>query len=195
VRSYDFGATATMTDRWNVTVARYHTFNQNEILQVAPGVFDAVGDTVRDGWELESRVEANRRTTIYGSLAEITNARLNNPPANAASLFLVPAHMVKAGVAHTVPVSGGQLLLNADGYYMSGIPYFTGTPLLLSGLTQPYARYDVRGTYDAGRVQYTLYGTFQPNDYISEAISVIAAGVFYDPRPKAEFGVSVRYRY
>jgi hypothetical protein len=38
------------------------------------------------------------------------------------------------------------------------------------------------------------YGTFQPNDFISEAISVIAAGVFYDPRPKAEFCLNPRRR-
>jgi outer membrane receptor protein involved in Fe transport len=195
VRSYDFGATASMTDRWSVTVAGYHTFNENEILQVAPGVFDSVGDTTRKGWDLESRVEIANGTSVYGSLAEIATARINNPPPNAASLFLVPKHMVKGGIAHALPLPRGQLLLNGDGFYMSGIPYFTGPSLFLSGVSRPYARYDLRGTYEIGPVQYTAYGTFQPNDFSSEPISVIAAGFFYDPRPKAEFGLSVRYRY
>ena len=195
VKSYDFGATASMTNRWSVTAAAYHTFNEVEILQVAPGVFSSVGDTVRNGWEVESRVEASRQTTVYGSLAEITKAKLNNPPPNAASLFLVPKHMVKGGVAQTVGMPSGQLLLNADAYYMSGIPFFTGPPLNQSGVSRAYARYDVRGTYELGRLQYTVYGTFQPNSYISEAISVIAAGLFYDPRPKTDIGLSVRYRF
>jgi len=39
-----------------------------------------------------------------------------------------------------------------------------------------------------------VYGTFQPNSDISEAISLIAAGFFYDPRPKTDISLSVRYR-
>jgi hypothetical protein len=103
--------------------------------------------------------------------------------------------MVKAGVAHTLSLPSGQLLLNGDGYYISGIPYFTGTPLLQRGVSKPYSRYDVRGTYELGRVQYTAYGTFQPSELSSEPIGVLAAGVFYDPRPKTEFGLTIRYRY
>jgi hypothetical protein len=195
VKSHDAGVTVSMADRWTVTVARYHTFNENEIIQVAPGVFDSVGDTVRNGWDIESRVTPTGSTAVYGSLSEITTARIKNPPPNAASLFLVPKHMVKGGVAQTLPTRFGQLLLNIDGYYMSGIPYFTGPPLLQRGVSRPYSRYDVRGPYERGRVQYTAYATFQPTEFSSEPISVIASGVFYDPRPRVEGGVTVRYRY
>jgi hypothetical protein len=195
VKSYDFGATTGVTDVWTVTVARYHTFNQNEIIQVAPGVFDSVGDTIRNGWDVESRVTPTATTSIYGSLAEITEARINNPPPNSANLFLVPKHMVKGGMAQTLPIPAGQLRLNLDAYYISGIPYFTGPPLLLRGVSRPYSRYDLRGTYERGAVQYTAYATFQPTEFSSEPISVIGAGVFYDPRPAAEGGLMVRYRY
>jgi hypothetical protein len=53
----------------------------------------------------------------------------------------------------------------------------------------------VRSTYELGRLQYTVYGTFQPQSYISEAISVIATGFSYDPQPKTDIGLSVRYRF
>lgn len=193
VRSYDFGATAAMNELWTVTVARYHTFNENEIIQVTPGVFDSVGDTVRNGFDIEAKITPSATTSIYGSLAEITEAKINNPPANSASLFLVPRHMVKAGLAQTLRTPAGAVLLNLDGYYMSGIPYFTGTPLLQSGVSRPYSRFDARGTFERGSVQYTGYATFQPRELSSEPLSVTAAGVFYDPRPKAEFGLTLRY--
>ena len=35
----------------------------------------------------------------------------------------------------------------------------------------------VRGSYEVGRTQYSVWGTFQPNDFISEAVSATAAGV------------------
>jgi hypothetical protein len=79
VKSHHFGATASMTDRWNVTVAKYRTMNENEIIQVSPGVFESVGNTTCDGWELESRVVADDWITLYGSLGKITRADQQSP--------------------------------------------------------------------------------------------------------------------
>jgi hypothetical protein len=42
-------------------------------------------------------------------------------------------------------VPTGTLLLNADAFYISGVPYFAGTPRLLLFYSKACARYDVRG--------------------------------------------------
>jgi outer membrane receptor protein involved in Fe transport len=194
VKSYDVGTTASVTDRWRVSAARFHTLNQNEIVQVAPGAFDSVGNTTRDGWELESRVSATDTLGLYGSVGEITRARINNPLPNTAYLLSVPKHTIKGGAEYTAPVSAGRLLLNVDLFYISRVPYFSGTPLTLQ-YARPLTRYDVRGTYEVRKAEFTVFATFQPRRYTSEAFSAIAAGFFYDPRPTTQVGLVVRYHY
>ncbi|NOT27639.1 MAG: TonB-dependent receptor [Acidobacteria bacterium] len=195
VKSYDFGVTATASTRWRISLAKYHTLNENEIVQVAPFVFDSVGNTSRDGWEVESNVVATNELSMYGSYGRITKATINNPLPNTAFLLSVPEHVAKGGAAYTTSVAAGRLMLNADAFYISGIPYFAGTPLLSLRYANAYARYDVRGTYEVRNVQFTLFGVFQPSDFISEVAVGSAAGLTYDPRPSVEAGMSVRYLF
>jgi hypothetical protein len=134
-----------LDNRWKVTAAKYHTLNQSEIVMVAPNVFDTVGNTSRDGWELESRVITGERFSFYGSLGEINKAKVNNPLPNTAYLLSVPHDTVKAGFAYTSRAPNS-MVFNADFFYISGIPYFTGTPLVLK-YSRCYTRFDLRATY------------------------------------------------
>jgi hypothetical protein len=79
-----------------VSAAKHHTLNENEIIQTAPGVFDTVGNTTRDGWELDSKIFATREVSFYGSYDKATRAQINDPLPNTASLLSVPEHAVKA---------------------------------------------------------------------------------------------------
>jgi outer membrane receptor protein involved in Fe transport len=77
VRSYDFGATLLGGERWGISAAKYHTINENEIIAVAPGVFESAGNTTRAGWEVESRMAAGEQLILYGSYGRINKAKIN----------------------------------------------------------------------------------------------------------------------
>jgi outer membrane receptor protein involved in Fe transport len=194
VTSYDAGATAAFGYRLRLTAARYHTLNRNEITMTAPGVFASVGNTTRDGWELESRLSATDALGLYASYGRILRARINTAAPGTADRLTVPAHTVKGGVAYTVPVGAGRLLLDLDASRISGVPYFAGTPIALA-FTRAYARYDLRVTHERGRVQLTAFATSQPIAFGSEVATSSAAGALIDPRPRTEGGALVRIRF
>jgi outer membrane receptor protein involved in Fe transport len=195
VTSYDVGVATPIGSRVRLALAKYHTLNENEIVQVAAGVFDSVGNTTRDGWELESTVYASDALSLYGSWGLVTKGQINNPLPNTAYLLSVPEHAVKGGAAYTSPLPSGRLLVNVDLFAISGIPYFAGTPALTLQYARPFVRYDARATYEVRQIQLTAFATFQPLDFISEVAIGSAAGLTYDPPAKALVGVSARYRF
>lgn len=196
VESYDAGTNIVM-GRWQFAASAYHTLNGNEIIEVPAGSgnFQAVGDTSRDGWEVEARVRATPTWTCYASYGKIIRATINNPLPNTASRLSVPADTIKGGVAFTASAGEGRVLVNVDAFYISGVPYFAGTPLLALQFARPYSRYDVRATYERRQWQFTVGADFQPMKFSSDAISAVAAGLTIDPRPTANFSSSVRYRF
>ena len=191
VTSHDFGLNAAFGRRLNVRAASYHTLNENEILQVSPGVFASVGNTTRDGWEAESRFVATNGLDFYASYGRIIRAQINNVAPGAQDRVPVPKHTIKGGLGYTAPLG---LLLNVDASYISKVPYFAGTPLQLV-YTRQYTRFDVRVTRDIRDLTLAGFVTSQPVALSAEAASATAAGLFIEPRPKTEVGVSARYRF
>jgi outer membrane receptor protein involved in Fe transport len=192
--SRDIGFTAYPTARWQLSAAGYHTLNENEITQVSPGVFASVGNTTRDGWEVETAVTVSDATNLYASYGRIIRAQINNPLPGTADRLSVPAHTLKSGVGYAVPTGAGRILINVDGSYISGVPFFAGTPLQLQ-YTRQYTRFDVRTTYERQQLQVTAFATSQPVQFSSEVATSTATGVVLDPRPSTEAGVSFRYRF
>lgn len=191
VKAYDFGANATLGRHWKLGVARYHTLNQNEIRETASGsgIFQAVGDTTRDGWEVEATWFATDATSFYGSAGRV-KGRINNPLTAGQDLISgLPENTYRLGVEHTTAMAGGKVMVNGDAFYISGAPYYSGTnttPLF----SRPYTRYDLRVSYEEGKLKYTAYGTFQPRDYASEQ-----AGATVDTRPRNDLGIAINYKY
>jgi outer membrane receptor protein involved in Fe transport len=114
VVSYDVGLSTPIGSRLRLSAARYHTLNDHEIVQVAAGVFATVGNTTRDGWELEADAQASSTLRLYGSYAGTTRAQINNPPPNTASVLSIPRHAVTGGAAYTTAWLSHRLLLNGD---------------------------------------------------------------------------------
>lgn len=192
VRSRDYGFRARPARGWEVSGARYHTLNDNEIAQTAPGVFASVGNTTRDGWELESALAATRALDLYASFARLDRARINTAAPGTADVLSLPRNTIKGGAAYTAAVGADRLLLNLDAEYFSPTPYFAGTPLVRMSSRQ-YARYDLRATYARGAVQLTTFAVVQPVEFSSEVVTSTAAGLLVDPRPRAQTGLQVRY--
>ncbi|MNW02043.1 hypothetical protein D3C71_1977710 [compost metagenome] len=56
-----------------------------------------------------------------------------------------------------------------------------------------YTRYDLRGTYDWGQTQLSLYASFQPQRHGTEIAYGSAAGLMVSPVPRTTVGASLRY--
>lgn len=193
VRSYDMGFTSAPFNGWTVSGAAYYILNTDEIVGQADGSFKSVGDTRRKGFELETRWRVNPATSMYASIGKILMAKVNNPAANTGAKLSVPATQLKAGAQHRFRWGAGQLTLNADAYLISDIPYYVGTPATQERTMPLYTRYDLRGTYDWGQTQLSLYASFQPHRNGTEIAYGSAAGLMVSPVPGTTFGATLRY--
>lgn len=193
VRSYDLGFTSSPASGWTVSGAAYYIMNTDEIVGQADGSFKSVGDTTRKGFELEARWRATPSTSVYASIGKILEAKVNNPAANTGAKLSVPATQLKAGAQHKLRLGAGQLTLNADAYLISDSPYYVGTPTTQERTMPLYTRYDLRGTYDWGQTQFSLYATFQPHKYGTEIAYGSAAGLMVSPVPRTTVGATLRY--
>jgi outer membrane receptor protein involved in Fe transport len=191
VKAHDYGVNAMLGQQWKVSASRYHTLNQNEIRETTPGsgVYAGVGDTTRDGWEIEATFFATDALSLYGSVGKV-KGRVNNP-ANRGQVLIsgLPEYTYRLGFEYGLAATGGQWSINGDAFQISGAPYYSGTnpdPLY----SRTYSRYDLRVSFEQGKVRYTAYGTFQPRDYAGEQ-----AGATIDPRPKRDLGIAIAYKF
>ncbi len=194
VTSYDYGFKAQLGSRWSTSAAGFYTLNQSEIVQVGAYTFSPAGDSTRLGWEAEAKFQATNALSFYANLTDIVKARLNNPANGISNQLNVPQYIPKAGIAYLHNVRRGSIALNLDGFYYSGFPYYTGTPLTLR-YTKPFARYDVRGSYYVGHVELTGFAQLQPYRFSSEAMFSSATGLSLDPAPHWNAGITGRYRF
>ena len=191
VASKDVGAKWLVTDRWQISAARYHTLNENEITQTAPGVFASVGNTIRDGWEADTRLDLTEAIGVYASYGHIMQARILTAAPGQQDRIPIPKGTAKAGIAYTAV---GGFAVNFDASYISRVPYFAGSPLQLIW-TRQYSRFDGRISYPYRQLDLTGFVVEQPVRFSAEAASAIASGLFIDTRPKSEVGLSVRWRF
>jgi hypothetical protein len=87
----------------------------------------------------------------------------------------------------------GSLRYNLDAYLTSGIPYFSGTPLV-QRTVPTYTRYDARVAWEYRKIQVSAFAVLQPQA-ISEGFFTTVAGISVSPQPKRHVGVSLRYFY
>lgn len=192
VRSYDLGFTTAPLAGWTASGTAYYIQNDDEITGQPDGSFKSVGDTTRQGVELETRWQIAASTSVYASLGRILEAKVNNPAVNTGAKLSVPGRQLKGGVQHRFPLGAGRMTLNADAYYISGIPYYVGTPATQEREMPVYTRYDLRATYDWASMQATLYAVFQPHRYGTEIAYGSAAGLMLSPVPSSTVGASLK---
>ncbi|WP_431262324.1 TonB-dependent receptor [Roseateles chitinivorans] len=192
VRSYDVGFTTAPLAGWTASGTAYYIQNDDEITGQADGSFKSVGQTTRKGVELETRWQLAASTSVYASLGRILEAQVDNPAANTGAKLSVPSRQIKGGVQHRFALGAGRMTLNADAYYIAGIPYYVGTPATQEREMPVYTRYDLRATYDWASMQATLYAVFQPHRYGTEIAYGSAAGLMLSPVPRSTVGASLK---
>lgn len=192
VRSHDVGFNARPLDGLSVSGAYYYIQNDDEIVNTAPDVFVASGQTTRRGVELDLRYQFSSAFSTYLNYGRILRARLDNPAPGAGARLSVPEHTWKAGVQHRSALGPGRLTLAGDVYVTAGNPYYMGSPLYERDMPT-YVRYDVKATYDIGKFQGALFATLQPHKFASDIAYGTAAGLVVTTVPQASGGASLRY--
>lgn len=192
VRSHDVGFNARPLDGLSVSGAFYTIQNDDEIVNTAPDVFVASGQTTRRGVELDLRYQFSSAFSTYLNYGRILRARLDNPAPGAGARLSVPEHTWKAGVQYRSALGPGRLTLAGDVYVTAGNPYYMGTPLYERDMPT-YVRYDVKATYDIGKFQGALFATLQPHKFASDIAYGTAAGLVVTTVPEASGGASLRY--
>ncbi|HEX8406001.1 MAG TPA: TonB-dependent receptor [Duganella sp.] len=192
VRSHDLGINASPAAGWTVAAAVYHITNEDEIVNTAPDVFVSSGQTTRRGAELDLRYQPHRAFNAYLSYGRILRARLDNPAPGAGALLSVPAHTWKTGAQYRSAMGPGQLTLNGDVYVTAGNPYYMGAPLARRDMPT-FVRYNVKASYDYGKVQASLAATFQPHRFASDIAYGTATGLLVSPVPKTQLEAALRY--
>ena len=192
VRSHDVGFNARPLDGLSVSGAFYTIQNDDEIVNTAPDVFVASGQTTRRGVELDLRYQFSSAFSTYLNYGRILRARLDNPAPGAGARLSVPEHTWKAGTQYRSALGPGRLTLAGDVYVTAGNPYYMGTPLYERDMPT-YVRYDVKATYDIGKFQGALFATLQPHRFASDIAYGTAAGLVVTTVPEASGGASLRY--
>lgn len=192
VRSHDVGFNARPLDGLSVSGAFYTIQNDDEIVNTAPDVFVASGQTTRRGVELDLRYQLSSAFSTYLNYGRILRAQLDNPAPGAGARLSVPEHTWKAGAQYRSALGPGRLTLAGDVYVTAGNPYYMGTPLYERDMPT-YVRYDVKATYDIGKFQGALFATLQPHKFASDIAYGTAAGLVVTTVPEASGGASLRY--
>lgn len=193
VESYDAGIIVSPLSGWTATTTYFYTLNEDEIVQTAPNVYSSVGDTTREGFELETRAQLTERLAAYASYTRLLQADIDDAAPGTAYLVSVAKHQAKVGAELVQRLGKGSLRYNVDAYTTRGIPYFSGTPLRRHEVPT-YVRYDLRASYDRGPIQIAASATLQPH-LISEAFFANASGLWVSSQPREHFGLSLRYSF
>jgi outer membrane receptor protein involved in Fe transport len=192
VRSHDLGFNLRPGTGWTLSGTFYYIQNSDEIINTAPDVFVAAGQTTRRGAEVDARWQPGRAFGAYLSYGRILRARLDNPVPGSGARLSVPEHTWKAGAQHRRPSGAGQLTLNGDVYVTAGNPYYMGSPLRQRDMPT-YVRYDLKATYDLRKMQASLWATLQPHEFASDIAYGTAAGLLMSTVPQTQAGASLRY--
>lgn len=192
VRSHDVGFNTRPLDGLTVSGAFYYIQNDDEIVNTAPDVFVASGQTTRRGVELDLRYQFSSGFSSYLNYGRILRAQLDNPAPGAGARLSVPEHTWKAGAQYRSALGPGRLTLAGDVYVTAGNPYYMGTPSYERDMPT-YVRYDVKATYDIGKFQGALFATLQPHKFASDIAYGTAGGLVVTTVPQASGGASLRY--
>jgi outer membrane receptor protein involved in Fe transport len=192
VQTYDIGCNATVFGNLYLAADYYHTNMQREIRTIN-GYPVNIGDTVREGYELEAKYYPSENIDFFGSYAWV-DAKVTDPTTPGRLLVTdISEHTIKAGISmkRDFGLYGGVL---ADLYY----EYFSGTPNY-SGSTLIYGPdfdvYNFKLTYSGRGWSSFFSARCKPREYANDTTWVNTGLLVYDPPPKWDLVGGLSYTF
>jgi len=195
IQTYDVGFNVALFGNLYLAADYYHTNNQREI-RLVNGNPVVIGDTVRDGYELEARFYPTNSQdfSVYGNYAWV-DARVKDPVTP--GQFLVPEvseHTIKAGISMQRCFGPGRNVL-ADLYYIytSGAPYYGSSANPIFG--PDFDLYNLKLTYSGHGWSTFFSARCRPREFSSDYTWVSSNLLVYDPPPKWELAAGLTYTF
>ena len=192
VQTYDIGCNATVFGNLYLAADYYHTNMQREIRTVN-GNPVVVGDTVREGYELEAKYYPSEDISFFASYAWVDAEVVD--PATAGQVLLgdISEHTVKAGVNMQRDFGPyGTVLADLYYEYFSGTPNYSGSKLMWG---PDFDMYNVKLTYSGRGWSSFFSARIRPREYANDTTWVNRGYLVYDPPPKWDLAAGIKYTF
>ncbi len=190
----DLGLNATLFDRLYVAVDWYRTDMQNEVQLVVNQEVN-IGNTRRNGVEVEARFYANEQINLFVNWAYV-DAKVKNPTTAGQDLVTgVSPNAIKAGLEFSYCLAPNVKFLG-DIYceYASEQPfYLDATPV--ARYSPDYVLYNLKTSWQGRNWGLFTAVKYQPKELGSEFVSASGDHFFFNPDPLWDVSGGVKYTF
>ncbi len=192
VQTYDIGCNATVFGNLYLAADYYHTNMQREIRTVNSNPV-IIGDTVREGYELEARYFASDHVSFFGSYAWV-DATVTDPSTPGQVLLTdISEHSIKAGVSLQKDFGlYGSVLTDLYYEYFSGPPNYSGSRLIWG---PDFDVYNFKLTYSGRGWSSFFTARCKPREYSNDTTWVNTGLLVYDPLPQWDLSGGLSYTF
>lgn len=185
----DIGFSANLFSGFNVTFDYFWTDAEGELVQnLGTGIFENVGETERNGYELSFNYFVNENLGLYASFTGV-DAKLKNPAvAGEDEVTGVPEDAQTFGLTWARPLPNN-LRLVVDGY----IQRQGEAPINEAGteVSPSVTRYGVKTSLTRGPLSGFVQAVYHPDEFASQAF----LGSGFDPQPELEVFAGIKYAF
>ncbi len=195
VDAWDMGFNATLFNNIFVSGAYYQTYMEREV-RMMNGLATNLGDSQREGYEIEGKLYASPDIMLYASYAWV-DAKLKNP-ATPGQVFVtgVSEDIIEGGIEITKDFcEAGRLRASAYYQYVSGPPFYAGTSTI-PVMGPDYDVYNFKLMYDRRGWSAFASAKFQPREYSSGYLDIgINNNLIFDPQPLWDVVGGISYTF
>lgn len=194
VSSWDIGLSAFLFDKIKFTFDYYETDLKREVAIVNNEPVN-IGNSKRDGIEVESKIFILPELAIYGSYSWV-DAKVKNPQNPGQNKVIdVPRDIVKVGVELSKDFNRDEKFFgDLSYYYISGKNYYIGTNS--TPVRGPvYDKYNLNLHYKIRKMNYFFATAYTPRKYSSEITWLNSNEIMLTPQPQWEFTVGLKYEF
>ncbi len=191
VDTWDVGFNTLLFERLNLAFDYYQTDMEREIRNIGSETIN-IGESKRDGYEIEARFYATNELAIYSNYAWV-KARIKNPStAGEDKITGVPKDYAGVGIEWQCKFAKERHLTIDFGYQ-----YLGKAPLNATGTIQrpPVDRYMMKANYSINQWMLFAESTYHPRKYASEGEFLISGVPSYDPKPVWDLNFGIKYRF
>jgi hypothetical protein len=192
VQTYDIGCNASLFGNLYVAADYYHTNMQREIRTVNGNPM-MIGDTVREGYELEAKFFASENVNFFGSYAWV-DATVTDPTTPGRDLVTdISEHTIKGGVSLQRDFGPyGAVLADLYYEYFSGTPNYSGSTLIWG---PDFDVYNFKLTYSGRGWSSFFSARCKPREYSNDTTWVNTGLLVYDPQPQWDVSTGLSYTF